>query len=101
MSDLTFEQRQRLETEVLPAVIDDPEYAAATIVRLEARVAELEADNKRLREAGAGYSQQTVDALSKERDTLRARAAELEACVEELEGRAAQAEWAANLPAGC
>ena len=36
MDELDFEQRNRLETEVLPAVIGDPEYAAATIVRLEA-----------------------------------------------------------------
>lgn len=50
MSELDFKQRRRLEREVLPATVDDPEYAAATIVRLEAdrdrlraRVAELEA----------------------------------------------------------
>ena len=40
--NLDFEQRHRIETEVLPAVIDDPEYAAATIVRLESRLAAFE-----------------------------------------------------------
>jgi hypothetical protein len=34
-------------------------------------IARLRAENERLREAGVGYSQQTVDALTKERDTLR------------------------------
>jgi hypothetical protein len=40
MSDLTFEERNRLESEVLPAVVDDPEYAALTIVILEKQLAE-------------------------------------------------------------
>jgi len=44
MDRFTFEQRQRLENEVLPAVIDDPEYAASTIVRLEAQLAEAKDD---------------------------------------------------------
>jgi hypothetical protein len=48
MSNLDFEQRHRLETEVLPAVVGDPEYAAATIVRLEA-------ERDRLREALRWY----------------------------------------------
>lgn len=77
MSELTFEQRHRLETEVLPAVIGDPEYAAATIVRLEA-------ERDRLLEAGVGYTQQTVDAITKEREALRARVQKLEAEVERL-----------------
>ena len=49
MSDLDFEQRHRLENEVLPAVINDPEYAASTIVRLEAEIERLtmERDNAR------------------------------------------------------
>jgi len=38
----------------------------------------LRAEVERLREAGVGYSQQTVDAITKERDALRARVAELE-----------------------
>ena len=41
MSDLDFEQRHRLEAEVLPAVISDPEYAASTIVRLDAEIERL------------------------------------------------------------
>lgn len=40
---LMFHERGRLEREVLPAVINDPEYAAATIVRLERLRAENEA----------------------------------------------------------
>jgi len=36
----------------------------------EAHIA-LEAENERLRAAGAGYSQETVDALSAERDRYR------------------------------
>jgi hypothetical protein len=36
-------------------------------------IARLRAENERLREAGVGYSQQTVDALTKERDTLRSQ----------------------------
>lgn len=40
MSDLTFEERNRLESEVLPAVVDDPECAALTIVILEKQLAE-------------------------------------------------------------
>lgn len=43
MSDLTFEQRHRLEAEVLPAVVNDPEYAAATIVLYEAETTRLKA----------------------------------------------------------
>jgi len=42
--EFTFEQRQRLEAEVLPAAIDDPEYAAATIIKLEAKLAEARAE---------------------------------------------------------
>lgn len=42
-----------------------------TISRLHAEVERLRAELARLAEAGTGYSQQTVDALTKERDTLR------------------------------
>lgn len=51
MSELTYEQRYRLESEVLPAVISDPEYAAATIVRIEAENARLTAQRDALLEA--------------------------------------------------
>lgn len=44
MSDLTFEERNRLESEVLPAVVDDPECAALTIVILEKQLAEARAE---------------------------------------------------------
>jgi len=44
MSDLTFEERNRLESEVLPAVVDDPEWAALTIVILEKQLAEARAE---------------------------------------------------------
>ena len=47
--------------------------------RAAARIAELLAENTELREAGVGYSQQTVDAITRERDALRQRVTELEA----------------------
>jgi predicted nuclease with TOPRIM domain len=64
--------------------------------RAAARIAELLAENTELREAGVGYSQQTVDAITRERDEqargntafqheameLRQRVAELEAALE-------------------
>jgi len=46
MSDLTFEERNRLESEVLPAVVDDPECAALTIVILEKQLAEARAERE-------------------------------------------------------
>jgi hypothetical protein len=45
--------------------------------RYAGEIAALRAENKRLREAGVGYSQQTVDALTKERDALRVKNAAL------------------------
>lgn len=41
MSKLDFKQRQRMETQVLPAVIADPEKAATALVILEAENTEL------------------------------------------------------------
>jgi hypothetical protein len=49
-------------------------YKAAT--ELQAENERLRAEVERLKEAGVGYSQQTVDAITKERDALRAQLAD-------------------------
>jgi chromosome segregation ATPase len=50
-----------------------PEMAKVSAVcrQLERELAAAKAEVERLRDAGVGYSQQTVDALSKERDELQ------------------------------
>jgi len=58
LSDLTFEERNRLESEVLPAVVDDPECAALTIVILEKQLAEARAE----RDARVPFTEGSADA---------------------------------------
>ena len=67
------EQREEIARlkERIDAALDIYEIVRAERDALRARL-------DALAESGTGYSQQTVDAISKERDTLRARVAELE-----------------------
>ena len=63
MSDLTFEERNRLESEVLPAVVDDPEWAALTIVILEKQLAEARAERDAARaKQNARLTEMVMDA---------------------------------------
>jgi hypothetical protein len=50
----------------------------------------LQAENERLREAGVGYSQQTVDALTKERDSLQVDALRYQWLFNHDDGRTAR-----------
>ena len=55
-----FEQRQRLEAEIVPACVDDPEYAGVEILRLE-----IERDEERLKIAAALVLHGDLDGICK------------------------------------
>ena len=81
MSDLDFEQRHRLENEVLPDVISDPEHAASTIVRLEAKIEWLRelVQSAYIEGHGDGNSDESLGFVGDWRDsTTRAALAEKE-----------------------
>ena len=65
---------------------------------LAKRIAELVAENEQLKAAGVGYSQQTVDALTAERDKLQAENAQLKNALQNImaEGNKPDTQFAAD-----
>lgn len=62
-------------------------YGHQTLTRAAKKISELSARIALLAEAGTGYSQQTLDAVTKEREELRARLAdEKKSCIEFAKG---------------